>query len=172
MTGPKLFWPTLIHVTSDNSILVELDDNSRPNSPWSNGRLSEQMNRPHFMWPVLQEPQFNAEGQMNTSSWIRFRLVHARQLFTALVLGLTLIGIQGCGGSQKSAPESPSPTVQSPTPTGQAAQRCSDSQADTGSRQRRRSCAWRRCTDRQFDSDLVGGQHRRTQASGANTNQR
>ena len=55
---------------------------------------------------------------MQTSSWIRFRLVHARQLFTALILGLALIGIQGCG-SQKSAPESPSPTVQTPTPTGQ-----------------------------------------------------
>ena len=45
---------------------------------------------------------------------------HARQLFMALVLGLTFIAIQGCGGSQKSAPESPSTTVQSPTPTGQA----------------------------------------------------
>ncbi|MGB2636396.1 MAG: hypothetical protein WAM58_20870, partial [Candidatus Acidiferrum sp.] len=56
---------------------------------------------------------------MNTSSWIRFRTVHARPLFTALTLGLALIGIQGCGGSQKSAPESPSTAVQSPTPTGQ-----------------------------------------------------
>ncbi len=56
---------------------------------------------------------------MHTSSWIRFRLAHALQLFTALALGLTFMVIQGCGGPQKSAPESPSTTVQSPTPTGQ-----------------------------------------------------
>ena len=56
---------------------------------------------------------------MNTSSWIRFKPVRARQLYTALALGLTLIGIQGCGGPQKSAQESQSTTVQSPTPTGQ-----------------------------------------------------
>ncbi len=65
------------------------------------------------------EAQLNAEAQMHTSSWIRFRLVHARPLFTALALGLTLIGIQGCGGPQKSAPESPNTTVQSPTSLGQ-----------------------------------------------------
>ena len=56
---------------------------------------------------------------MNTSNWIRFKPVRARQLYTALALGLTLMGIQGCGGPQKSAQESQSTTVQSPTPTGQ-----------------------------------------------------
>ena len=45
---------------------------------------------------------------------------HARQLFTALALGLTFIAIQGCGGQQKSAPETPSGAVQSPTSTGQS----------------------------------------------------
>jgi hypothetical protein len=44
----------------------------------------------------------------------------ARPLLAALAVGLTFICIQGCGGSQKSAPESPSTTVQSPTSTGQA----------------------------------------------------
>ncbi len=57
---------------------------------------------------------------MHTFSWIRFGLVQTRQIFTALLLGLTFIGIQGCGGPQKSAPESPSTAVQTPTPTGQA----------------------------------------------------
>ncbi len=62
---------------------------------------------------------------MNTSTWIRFRLAGVLSIAplilasSALVLGLTFICIQGCGGPQKSAPESPSATVQSPSPTGQ-----------------------------------------------------
>ena len=51
---------------------------------------------------------------MNTSGQIRFRLAAVLSVAT-----LMLIGIQGCGGPQKSAPQSPSTTVQSPTPTGQ-----------------------------------------------------
>ena len=57
---------------------------------------------------------------MNTSSQIRFMLVAALSIVPALALGLTLIGIQGCGGTQKSVPETPSTSVQSPTPAGQA----------------------------------------------------
>lgn len=78
------------------------------------------MNLSHFMRPALQEPQFNAETQMNSSSQIRFRLVGVLSVAPALALGLTLMGIQGCGGQQKSASESPSAAVQSPTPAGQS----------------------------------------------------
>ena len=81
---------------------------------------------------------------MNTSSQIRFMLVAALSIVPALALGLTFIAIQGCGGQQKSAPETPSTAVQSPTSSGPGAQRYSDPQTDSGSRQRRRSCAWRR----------------------------
>ena len=78
---------------------------------------------------------------MNTFRWIRFKLVGVLSVSplilasSALILGLTFICIQGCGGPQKSVPESPSATVQSPSPTGQVPGRYADSQADPGSRQ-------------------------------------
>ena len=62
---------------------------------------------------------------MNAFRWIRFKLVGVLSVSplilasSALILGLTFICIQGCGGPQKSVPESPSATVQSPSPTGQ-----------------------------------------------------